>query len=175
MNKLADFDLSHKFAEISNISKDKNIVEKLPYIDPQQFKKLNDDKNHNYKANKKSNMYSVGILLWEISSSKRPFGSYKPYQKSTLMSEILNGKRETPISDKICLIGLRVGLMWPAGGLSLLALLMLMARFGGTVALISTVLDDPAEDCGIFFWKYETIGNTVFHIYVNGGTRSHYR
>ncbi|GBC32604.2 kinase-like domain-containing protein [Rhizophagus irregularis DAOM 181602=DAOM 197198] len=96
MIKLDDFGLSHnKLAEVSNTSAD--IIGILPFIDPQHFKeKLND----NYKANKKSDVYSVGVLLWEISSGKRPFESYnKPHQKSTLMLEILNGRREIPTSD----------------------------------------------------------------------------
>jgi serine/threonine protein kinase len=87
---LADFDL---LDDVSNTSK--GIIEKLPYIDPHHFKE-----NHNYKTNKKSDVYSVGVLLWEISSNKRPFESYsKTHQGSTLTSEILNGKRETPTSD----------------------------------------------------------------------------
>jgi len=43
-------------------------------------------------------VYSVGVLLWEISSGQKPFKSYN--QKSKLILEILNdGKRETPIPD----------------------------------------------------------------------------
>ena len=68
----------------------------LPYIDPRHFKRQTN--NDNYKANKKSDVYSVGVILWEISSGQGPFKSYnKPYQKPALMMEILNGKRETPI------------------------------------------------------------------------------
>jgi serine/threonine protein kinase len=73
----------------------------LPYIDPQTFKEQtnNNDKNFpqsHYKANKKSDVYSVGVLLWEISSGKKPF---KSHQQAELMLEILNGKREVPIPD----------------------------------------------------------------------------
>jgi hypothetical protein len=42
-------------------------------------------------------VYSVGVLFWEISSGQKPFKSYgMPYPR--LILEILNGKRETPIS-----------------------------------------------------------------------------
>ena len=65
----------------------------VPYIDPQQFK--------NQRASKKSDVYSVGVLLWEISSGKKPFESYDEiyYLKAKLLCEISNGKRELPIPD----------------------------------------------------------------------------
>ena len=94
MIKLSDFGLS-RLTKFSN--SDKDIFERLPYIDPQHFKgRINDDKNFHDKTNKKSNVYSIGVILWEISSGKIPFESP---QKSILMSEILNGRRETPTSD----------------------------------------------------------------------------
>ena len=43
-------------------------------------------------------MYSVGVLLWEISSGKKPFESYDS-SPGALMLAILAGKREIPISD----------------------------------------------------------------------------
>ena len=101
MIKLADFGLSHRITEVS--SNQNNILGMIPYIDPQHFKKKildNNNQNCRYKANKKSDVYSVGVLLWEISSGQKPFKSYDaPYQKPRLILEILNGKRETPASD----------------------------------------------------------------------------
>jgi len=89
MIKLADFGLSRRLNEVSNSNK--NIYGMIPYIDPQQFK--------NQKASKTSDVYSVGILLWEISSGQIPFKSYDDrYYPAVLVSKILNGKRETPIS-----------------------------------------------------------------------------
>lgn len=66
----------------------------LPYIDPHHFKNKtkNDNKNH---PSKKSDVYSVGVLLWEISSGQKPFRSH---DTSFLLFDIINGKRETPIS-----------------------------------------------------------------------------
>ncbi|CAB4426590.1 unnamed protein product [Rhizophagus irregularis] len=83
--KLADFGLSHRIAEVSSNNND--IFGTLPCIDPQAFVV------DNYKASKKSDVYSVGVLLWEISSGQKPFKSYgMPYPR--LILEILN----TPIS-----------------------------------------------------------------------------
>jgi serine/threonine protein kinase len=63
----------------------------LPYIDPQHFK------NDQYKSSKKSDVYSVGMLLWEISSGRQPFESFD--KSAALKVEISNGKREAPVSD----------------------------------------------------------------------------
>ena len=87
MIKLADFGLSRRLNEVSSNKKD--VFGAIPYIDPQQFRKE--------KANKKSDVYSVGVLLWEISSGKKPFESYDGFP-GALIIEILNGERETPVS-----------------------------------------------------------------------------
>ena len=88
--KLTDFGLSRRLAEVST---KKDIFGMVPYIDPQHFK-------GNCKANKKFDVYSVGVLLWEISSGRIPFESYNEhYQQPRLVIEILNGKRETPMPD----------------------------------------------------------------------------
>ena len=93
MIKIADFGISRKLAEITNTQK--NILGMVPYIDPQNFKINNDNKNY-----EKSDVYSVGVLLWEISSGQKPFESYNDdFQRLTLMSEISNGKREIPVPD----------------------------------------------------------------------------
>ncbi len=100
MIKLADFGLSRRITEVSSNQHD--IFGMLPYIDPQHFKKQtsDNDKSCHYKTNKKSDVYSVGVLLWEISSGQKPFKSYDSlYQKPILILEILNGKRETPVPD----------------------------------------------------------------------------
>lgn len=62
-----------------------------PYIDPQVFK------TGKYSLNEKSNVYSIGLLLWEISSGRRPFcnGRYDFW----LDKKILQGLRENIIPD----------------------------------------------------------------------------
>src|SRR5256885_9351457 len=79
--KLADFGLSRRLNEVSDTNK--YILGKIPYIDPQHFKRK--------RANKKSDVYSVGVLLWEISSGKRPFESYDGFPEA-LLHAILNGE-----------------------------------------------------------------------------------
>ncbi|RIA84981.1 kinase-like domain-containing protein [Glomus cerebriforme] len=93
--KIADFGLSRRLADVST---QKDFLGMVPYIDPQYFKPQSN--NNHYKANKESDVYSVGVLLWEITSGRKPFGSYSDqFQKLALMLEISNGKREIPIPD----------------------------------------------------------------------------
>ncbi|CAB4388341.1 unnamed protein product [Rhizophagus irregularis] len=87
--KLADFGLSCR-AGVSNSVKD--VFGKIPYIDPQRFRKC----TSNY--DKKSDVYSVGVLLWEISSGQKPFESFDNHDNQlALMYYILDGNREVPI------------------------------------------------------------------------------
>ncbi|GES97356.1 kinase-like domain-containing protein [Rhizophagus clarus] len=87
--KLADFGLSKRIAETSNLQS--KLFGLIPYIDPKSFS------IQDYKLNEKSDIYSVGILLWEISSGKPPFDnkSYDIY----LAINISQGLRETPIPN----------------------------------------------------------------------------
>ncbi|GES80260.1 kinase-like domain-containing protein [Rhizophagus clarus] len=81
--KLADFGMSKKIAESSNNTK---VFGVIPYIDPKQLN------NQNYKLNKKSDVYSVGVLMWQISSGRRPY-CINNYDASLILL-IINGKRE---------------------------------------------------------------------------------
>ncbi|UZO21796.1 uncharacterized protein OCT59_014181 [Rhizophagus irregularis] len=86
--KLADFGLSRKIAEESNSSCN-TVFGVVPYIDPKCF----NDRNH--KLNKKSDIYSIGVLMWQISSGREPFCTEDYDIKLAL--DILRGKREKPI------------------------------------------------------------------------------
>ncbi|CAI2194753.1 5249_t:CDS:2, partial [Funneliformis geosporum] len=87
--KLADFGLSRKITEASSDASD--IFGVIPYIDP---KFLNNNKR--YKLSKKSDVYSVGVLLWQISSGRSPFCDEANYD-DILAFEIILGKRENVI------------------------------------------------------------------------------
>ncbi|RGB23190.1 kinase-like domain-containing protein [Rhizophagus diaphanus] len=86
--KVADFGLSKKIDVASSTSK---VFGLIPYVDPKSF----DDKE-NYKLNKKSDVYSIGVLLWQISSGHKPFREVN--YSLRLMLSILNGKREEIIN-----------------------------------------------------------------------------
>ncbi|RGB36760.1 kinase-like domain-containing protein [Rhizophagus diaphanus] len=89
--KLADFGLSRRIGETSkNQSK---IFGMIPYVDPIRFGK---QKNNN-SLNKKSDVYSIGVLLWEISSGQQPFYVQDEHYDLDLAIEILQGRREKPI------------------------------------------------------------------------------
>ncbi|GBC06524.1 hypothetical protein RclHR1_00690014 [Rhizophagus clarus] len=87
--KLADFGLSKKIAEAS--SDTSKIHGVIPYIDPKGF---NSQNNENYKLNKKSDIYSIGVLMWQISSGYQPFSTECFKYDLCLMLSILDGKRE---------------------------------------------------------------------------------
>ncbi|CAB4393251.1 unnamed protein product [Rhizophagus irregularis] len=87
--KLADFGLSKKVTETSSFTS--RICGVIPYVDP---KRLNDQ---NYKLNKKSDVYSVGVLLWQISSGHKPFSGEGIEHDANFSLSLVNGKREKVI------------------------------------------------------------------------------
>src|SRR3954454_7079646 len=88
--KIADLAHSTQLFEDSSMSKVHMMVE---YTDP---KYLFDPVN--YKLNMRSDIYSLSILLWELSSGCPP---YSKVQKSynQLRHDILNGLREEPVEN----------------------------------------------------------------------------
>ena len=93
---MADFGLSKKITEASSdtLSDTSKILGIIPYVDPESFNK------ENYKLNKKSDVYSIGVLLWQISSGRQPFYEEdNNYDDPSLALAILNGKREEAIDE----------------------------------------------------------------------------
>ena len=62
----------------------------ISYIDP----KLLED--YSYQYNKKSDIYSLGVLMWELSSGKPPFIGEND---NILRHRLIGGLREEPVSD----------------------------------------------------------------------------
>ena len=65
----------------------------LPYIDPKGLR----NQNKNYKLNKKSDVYSIGVLMWQISSGYQPFKN-ADYDIALTLG-IIDGKREEIINS----------------------------------------------------------------------------
>ncbi|RGB35138.1 kinase-like domain-containing protein [Rhizophagus diaphanus] len=63
----------------------------IAYIDP---KRLND---YFYEYNEKSDIYSLGVLMWEISSGKPPYADSE--SEDHLKIHLIGGYREEPIPD----------------------------------------------------------------------------
>ncbi|CAI2188000.1 6332_t:CDS:2, partial [Funneliformis geosporum] len=90
--KLADFGLSKRIDAATNQSKTFGVIS---YVDPKVFnKRRNDNTSTPFKLNEKSNVYSVGVLLWEITSGRPPFFVKDEEYYLSLAIEILGGLRE---------------------------------------------------------------------------------
>ncbi|CAG8691989.1 8123_t:CDS:10 [Dentiscutata erythropus] len=87
--KIADFGLSRCLSDASRTST--GLAGYLAYIDPHI---LMNSENKLQEINKESDIYSLGVLLWEISSLRLPF---EDADRSGLYIKMLNGCRETPI------------------------------------------------------------------------------
>ncbi|RGB27595.1 kinase-like domain-containing protein, partial [Rhizophagus diaphanus] len=95
--KLADFGLSIRVEESTNIQS--NLSKMFAYVDPQSFniKSYSNNQIQVYSLNQKSDIYSIGVLLWEISSGQPPFRNES--YNNDLVIEILQGLREKPIPN----------------------------------------------------------------------------
>uniref|UniRef100_U9UDK4 Protein kinase domain-containing protein n=1 Tax=Rhizophagus irregularis (strain DAOM 181602 / DAOM 197198 / MUCL 43194) TaxID=747089 RepID=U9UDK4_RHIID len=84
---IADLGLSKKLKDSNPLGNGKGVIE---YTEPQLLK------NIKYKKDKKSDIYSLGVLLWEISSGRPPFSNYS--HDNTLALRISHENlREDPI------------------------------------------------------------------------------
>ncbi|CAB4396340.1 unnamed protein product [Rhizophagus irregularis] len=97
--KVADFGLSKRANEISNYSN--KVLDFLPYLDPKSFNDAFNIKceSEPHIMNFKSDIYSIGVLFWLLSSGRRPFYDEDTQYDISLATEIVNGKREEIIKD----------------------------------------------------------------------------
>ncbi|CAG8471481.1 11991_t:CDS:2 [Ambispora gerdemannii] len=86
--KISDFGLSKNINSLSTSTS--GFFGAIPYIEP---KTLID---HRYKKDKRSDIYGLGVLFWEISSCCIPFKDYISNYQS-LTGKISDGLREDPI------------------------------------------------------------------------------
>jgi len=88
---IADFGLSKQLVDVTSNSM-ANRTGIIEYIDPQCFK------NIKYVRGKEADIYSLGILFWEITSGRPPFCD-DTVDRIALEFHIRNGLREEPIED----------------------------------------------------------------------------
>ncbi|POG65711.1 uncharacterized protein OCT59_024378 [Rhizophagus irregularis] len=97
MIKLADFGLSKRIGESSNFQS--KLFGMVPYVDPKSFNKRRNNNSQIFSLNEKSDVYSLGVLLWELSSGKPPFYTEGEQYDVSLILEISQGLRETVVPD----------------------------------------------------------------------------
>ncbi|CAI2169139.1 11113_t:CDS:2 [Funneliformis geosporum] len=85
---IADFGISKHLEEMTSNSI-ANVFGMPEYIDPQCYR------DSKFKKDKKSDIYSLGVLLWEITSGRPPFPNYE--NKFALIYHLLSKNREKPI------------------------------------------------------------------------------
>jgi serine/threonine protein kinase len=93
--KIADFGLSKKVNEASDYDFNK-VLDYLPYSDP---KNLNNACNIECGIQYcimdfKSDIYSIGVLFWLLSSGRKPFYDEGTQYDINLAMDVINGKRE---------------------------------------------------------------------------------
>ena len=95
---MADFGLSKHIGDTTK--SESKIFGVVPYMDPKLLsttvkKKKDTPEEKDREKYKKSDVYSVGVLFWELSSGKRPFDEYE--YGFPLFSEIIKGMRESKV------------------------------------------------------------------------------
>ena len=87
--KLADF--GNSYLQGSDYPQ-RSVYGVIPYVDPKFFE------NQSYILNEKSDIYSLGVLFWELTSCSSPF-NFKTTNDRHIMLEIVDGKREEPVPN----------------------------------------------------------------------------
>ncbi|RIB19215.1 kinase-like domain-containing protein [Gigaspora rosea] len=85
---IADFGLS--INDTNSGSANCEIHGTAAFVEPQALK------DSSYKLTKKSDIYGLGVILWEISSGKMPF---KNDSTKTIIFNIMKGVREIPVDN----------------------------------------------------------------------------
>jgi len=96
--KLADFGLSRRLQQSACLTNKACGV--IPYMDPVTFnmRETTDKQNHSYDLTRKSDIYSLGVLFWELTSGLSPFNyENRTYSDYALIKDIFEGKREKPV------------------------------------------------------------------------------
>ncbi|GBB98873.1 hypothetical protein RclHR1_03350004 [Rhizophagus clarus] len=70
----------------------KGVLGVIPYMDPRTF-----NQETTYKINEKCDIYSLGVLFWELTSRSSPFNYETREDHISLMLDILSGLREESI------------------------------------------------------------------------------
>uniref|UniRef100_U9TE12 Protein kinase domain-containing protein n=3 Tax=Rhizophagus irregularis TaxID=588596 RepID=U9TE12_RHIID len=90
--KIADFGRSRLHGSV--INKKEKAYGVIPYMDPKILK------DHSCDLTEKSDIYSLGVLFWELTSRKSPFDfetkNNSPFEIIKIKSNILEGMREKP-------------------------------------------------------------------------------
>jgi serine/threonine protein kinase len=90
---LADFGLSKRIESSSN--RRSKLFGVIPYVDPKRFNRRRKDAPVQF--DEKSDVYSIGVLLWEISSGQPPFYNEGEEYDVDLAIDINKGQREDPV------------------------------------------------------------------------------
>nr|CAG8510409.1 13219_t:CDS:2 [Entrophospora candida] len=89
----------HNFGKFKKIEESKKTLahyfEQIPYLDPQHLK----NPKKFFRDEIISDIYSLGVLFWEISSQKPPFEQYSDEPCRLCYLIVYENHRETPVPD----------------------------------------------------------------------------
>ncbi|CAI2165409.1 13283_t:CDS:2 [Funneliformis geosporum] len=79
--------------DLDQIFRPKETFGVIPYVDPKIFE------NPSHTLTNKSDIYSLGVLFWELTSRSSPFNFEKTSDRTIICSLILDGIRQDPIKN----------------------------------------------------------------------------